>query len=131
MEEQSTKQTPLHLLDRVRAVLGTLELDCRCRAKLDDALEQFDALESRRQLRAQILNARHQAERIAALLELIGELDTIRIDETDLGVFDEIELLFADIGLAAACGAEDMARARDLAPRRKGPTSAPGDSDGP
>lgn len=130
MDEQSIKPTPSHLLDRVRAVLGTLELDCRCRGKLDDALERFEALESRRQLRALILDARHQAERIAALLELVSELDTVTIDEADLSVFDEIALLFADIGLAAACGAEDMIRARDLASRREGPPFAPGDRDG-
>ena len=81
MVEQSTKQIPSYLLDRVRAVLGTLELDCRCRGKLDEALERFEALESRRQLRALILDARHQAERIAALLELVSELDTVTIDE--------------------------------------------------
>ncbi|QRM27682.1 hypothetical protein [Microvirga sp. VF16] len=130
MEEQSTDQTPSHLLDRVRAVLGTLELDCRCREKLDDALERFEALESRRQLRALILDARHQAERIAALLELVSELDTVTFDEADLSVFDEIALLFADIGLAAACGAEDMTRARGLASCREGLTSASGDCDG-
>jgi hypothetical protein len=62
----------------VRAVMDTLDLDCRCRGKLDAALERFEALESRRQLRGLILDARHQAERIGALLELVGELDTVR-----------------------------------------------------
>ena len=130
MEERTTKQMPSHLLDRVRAVLDTLELDCKCRSKVDDALERFEALENRRQVRALILDARHQAERIAALLELVSELDTVRIDETDLGVFDEISLLFADIGLAAACGAEDMMRARSLASAEKETTVAPGGRNG-
>ena len=115
MEDPVSRPRTSHLLTRVRAVLGTLELDCRCRGKLDAALERFEALETRRQLRAVILDARHQAERIAALLELVGELDTVTTDEADLGVFDEIALLFADIGSAAARGAGDMARARSLA----------------
>jgi hypothetical protein len=115
MEDHATRPTASHLLTRVRAVLGNLELDCRCRGKLDAALERFEALETRRQLRAVILDARHQAERIAALLELVGELDTVTTDEADLGVFDEMALLFADIGSAAARGAGDMARARSLA----------------
>jgi hypothetical protein len=115
MEDYAPSPRPSHLLTRVRAVLGTLDLDCRCRGKLDAALERFETLETRRQVRVLILDARHQAERIAALLELVGELDTVATDEADLGVFDEIALLFADIGSAAARGAGDMAGARSLA----------------
>jgi hypothetical protein len=102
---------PSPLLTRVRAVLDTLDLDCRCRGKLDAALERFEALENRRQLRGLILDARHQAERIAALLELVGELDTIGTEETDVSVFKEIACLFEDIKAAATRGAEDMMRA--------------------
>jgi len=127
MEERTNKQPSSYFLDRVRAVLEPLELDCRCRSKLDDALERFEFLENCRQVRALILDGRNQAERIAALLELVSELDTIGIDESDLGVFDEIASLFADIGLAAACGAEDMIRARSLASSRKKSTLALGD----
>jgi hypothetical protein len=102
---------PSPLLTRVRAVMDTLDLDCRCRGKLDAALERFEALESRRQLRGLILDARHQAERIGALLELVGELDTVSTDEADLSVFQEIALLFEDIKAAAMRGADDMIRA--------------------
>ena len=118
MKKHTTDSSPSHLLVRVRAVVGTLDLDCRCRGKLEAALERFEALESRRQLRALILDARHQAERIAALLELVGELDTVTTDEADLGVFDEIALLFEDIGAAAARGAADMDKAMSLAAAR-------------
>jgi hypothetical protein len=116
MEDHAAKPNPSHLLTRVDAVVGSLDLDCRCRGKLDAALERFETLETRRQVRALILDARHQAVHIAALLELVGELDTVTTDEADLGVFAEIALLFADIGSAAARGAGDMARARSLAP---------------
>jgi hypothetical protein len=120
--DQASKLNPSHLLTRVRAVVGALDLDCRCRGKVDAALERFESLETRRQLRGLILDARHQAERIAALLELVGELDTVTMDETDLSVFEEIALLFEDIRAAAARGAEDMTRAGRLGPRdRNGP----------
>jgi len=89
-------------------------LDCRCRGKLDAALERFEALENRRQVRVLILDSRHQAERIGALLELFGELDTLSTDEADLSVFREIALLFEDIKAAAMRGAEDMIRAGGL-----------------
>jgi hypothetical protein len=96
--------------------MDTLDLDCRCRGKLDAALERFEALENRRQLRGLILDARHQAERIGALLELVGELDTVSTDEADLSVFKEIALLFEDIKAAAMRGAEDMVGAAGLDP---------------
>jgi hypothetical protein len=108
------RSVPSPLLTRVRAVMNTLDLDCRCRGKLDAALERFEALENRRQLRGLILDARHQAERIGALLELVGELDTLSTDEADLSVFQEIALLFEDIKAAATRGAEDMVQAGGL-----------------
>lgn len=110
----ATPPAPSPLLTRVRAVMDTLDLDCRCRGKLDAALERFEALENRRQLRGLILDARHQAERIGALLELVGELDTVSTEETDLSVFQEIALLFEDIRAAATRGAEDMVGAAGL-----------------
>ena len=120
MSKQAAEPGSSNLLGRVRAVVGMLDLDCRCRNKIDAALERFEILESRRQLRGVILDARHQAERIAALLELVGELDTVTASETDLGVFDEITFLFQDIGRAASRGAEDMATAKSLAATRNG-----------
>ena len=130
MDELASRQTSSDLSDRLRATLATLELDCRCRSKLDEALDHFKEFEHRRQVRALIFDARNQAERIAALLELVSEIDTVRVDEADLGVFDEIAFLFADIGRAAACGAEDMRRTRSLAPGRTGSPGASGDRDG-
>jgi len=113
-EIRSPGAKPSDLLTRIRAVVGMLDLDCRCRAKLDAALERFEALENRRQVRVLILDSRHQAERIGALLELFGELDTLSTDEADLSVFQEIALLFEDIKAAAMRGAEDMIRAGGL-----------------
>jgi len=119
LQEVSTDDRPSDakssdLLARIRTVMGTLDLDCRCRGKIDAALGRFEALETRRQLRGLILDARHQADRIAALLELVGELDTVSMDETDLSVFEEIAFLFEDIKKAAARGVEDMISAGRL-----------------
>ena len=113
-KNRSPGAEPSDPLTGIRVVVGTLDLDCRCRGKLDAALERFEALENRRQVRVLILDSRHQAERIGALLELFGELDTLSTDEADLSVFQEIALLFEDIKAAAMRGAEDMIRAGGL-----------------
>lgn len=98
----------IELLARVRAVLGTVDLDCACREKLDEALGRFEALEQRRGMRDLIADARAQCDRVAALLDLLKELDEIQGEDTDRGVFDELALLFETIAAAALRGAEDM-----------------------
>lgn len=95
-------------IDRIRAVIRTVELDCECRDKLDLALDRFELLEQRRHLRTLIQDARRQAEQIAAMLDLLQELDEIRTDESDNSVFEELALLFDAIATAAATGARDM-----------------------
>lgn len=102
------------MLSRVRAVLGTVELDCACRDRLDDALRRFEALELRRGRRDLIADARAQCDRVAGLLDLLKELDEIEIEATDRGVFEELALLFDTIAAAGLRGAEDMRRFRDL-----------------
>lgn len=97
-------------LGRIRAVIRTVDLDCECREKLDQALRRFEALEQRRALRDLIHDARRQSERIAAMLDLLRELDDIRVDERDGSVFEELALLFDAIAAAAAAGAGDMRR---------------------
>ncbi len=109
-----TASASSRVIQRVRGIVQGLDLDCECRAKLDGALQRFEALEDRRQFRRFVLDARHQAERIAALLDLSHELDELTMDETDISVFEEIALLFKDIEQAAARGALDMRAARDV-----------------
>ncbi|SFJ03893.1 hypothetical protein SAMN05216304_104219 [Bosea sp. OK403] len=106
--------TAAGVIQRVRGIVQGLELDCECRSKLDSALLRFEALEDRRQLRRLILDARHQTERIAALLDLARELDELPMDEPDLSVFEEVALLFEGIEEAAARGAADMRAAREV-----------------
>lgn len=104
----------IELLARVRAVLGTVDLDCACREKLDEALRRFEALEQRRGLRDLIADARAQCEQVAALLDLLRELDEIQVEDTDCGVFEELALLFEAIATAATRGAGDMRRFQAL-----------------
>lgn len=104
----------IEILARVRAVLGTVDLDCACRDTLDDTLRRFEALEQRRGMRELIADARAQCEQVAALLDLLKELDEIQVGDTDRGVFDELALLFETIAAAAIRGAEDMRAFRVL-----------------
>jgi hypothetical protein len=102
------------VVHRVRGIVASLDLDCECRAKLDGALQRFESLEDRRQLRRLILDGRHQVERIAALLDLARELDEITADEPDLSVFEEIALLFEGMREAASLGANGMRAVRQV-----------------
>lgn len=97
-------------LGRIRAVIRTVDLDCECREKLDLALHRFEVLEQRRTLRDLIHDARRQSEQIAAMLDLLRELDDIRVEERDGSVFEELALLFDAIAAAAMAGAGDMRR---------------------
>ena len=101
-------------IERIRAIIRTVDLDCECRDKLDSALNRFEQLERRRHLRTLIQDARHQAEQIAAMLDLLRELDEIRADESDGSVFEELALLFDAIVIAATSGAHDMRNFRAL-----------------
>lgn len=92
-------------INRIRAVISGLDLDCPCRERLDAALRAFAALEEVRETRQAVLDARHQREVIAALLGLLSEIDEIGFYEPDTTVFEEIAMLFEDIGRAAQSGA--------------------------
>ncbi|WP_332700113.1 hypothetical protein [Bosea sp. (in: a-proteobacteria)] len=93
------------LIGRLRRVLRPEELDCACREKLDGALDRFDQLERRRESRRQLATAHDQKERIAALLDFLSDLDSLTEAESDRSVFEEMALLFAEIGRSAQAGA--------------------------
>lgn len=86
---------------RLRRVLSSVELDCRCRTKLDEALDRFSALESRHQLRNGLREARHRRDWIAAQLSFLAEIDEITDRESDPTVFMEMALLFDEIASQA------------------------------
>lgn len=97
-------QDTSRLLARVRATLTGAGLDCACQGRLESALARFTTLEEKREIRARIVGARREIERIAALIELMGELDAITGEEEDRSVFFELAHLFADVRAAAARG---------------------------
>lgn len=121
--ETITSSVPI---ERIRAVIRTVDLDCECREKLDLALHHFEVLEQRRNLRILIQDARRQAEQIASMLDLLRELDEIRADESDNTVFEELALLFDAIAAAAAAGARDMRNFRTLHAFQPGPEGPDG-----
>lgn len=104
--EPTSRATPAsELIDRLRRVLRPEDLDCACRERLDGALERFDQLERRRESRRQLAKARDHKERIAALLGFLSDLDSLTEAENDRSVFEELALLFAEIGRSAQAGA--------------------------
>ncbi|MCR4265249.1 hypothetical protein [Nitratireductor sp. ZSWI3] len=111
---------PPDLAVRLRRLLASADLDCRCRTRLDDALDRFTALERRQALRRSLRNARRQRDWIAAQLAALAELDQITEQESDHTVFDEMALLFQEIAAEAVAAAMDLRELRDLAAPRKG-----------
>ena len=86
---------------RLRRVLSSVDLDCRCRTELDEALDRFSALESRHQLRNGLREARHRRDWIVAQLSFLAEIDEITDRESDPTVFIEMALLFDEIASQA------------------------------
>lgn len=102
---------------RLAAVIRDVELDCACRARLDEALARFAALEGMRTARAHLSDARRQRERIEAILAFLKDLDELVATEADRSVFAEIALLFDDIAAAAAEGSRALRALAGLPPK--------------
>lgn len=101
------------VVNRLRRILSSVQLDCECRATLDVALDRFSSVEGRRQLRSALAEARRQRKWIAAQLAFLADLDEITEQETDESVYGEIAGIFDEIGSAAERAANvlrDMVR---------------------
>jgi hypothetical protein len=96
------------VIRRIRTVIDTVELDCECRARLDDALARFGALEQQRARREQLAAARQHRERIKAILDFLQEVDHLMVNEPDHSVYGELALLFEEISVIATEGAAAM-----------------------
>lgn len=96
------------LVERIRSIIGTVALDCDCRQRVNDALGRFAEMEQQRETRRHLLSSRHHRAAIAALIDLLAELDDIGWGETDRGVFVEFAHLFEDISEHALRGAADL-----------------------
>ena len=74
---------PESLAARIRTLIGTVALDCACRQRLNDALQRFVELEQQRETRRHLLTSRQHRAAIAALVELLAELEEISWHEAD------------------------------------------------
>lgn len=99
---------PDALVTRIRSIIGTVALDCDCRQRVNDALGRFIAMEQQRETRRRLLSSRQHRAAIAALVDLLAELETISWQEADRSVFAEFAHLFEDIAGHARRGAEDL-----------------------
>ena len=96
------------VMRRIRTVIDSVELDCECRARLDEALARFNALEQQRTLRQHLALARQHRERIKAILDFLQEVDHLMINEPDRSVYGELALLFEEVSVIATEGAAAM-----------------------
>lgn len=107
------------VIRRIRSVIDTVELDCECRARLDDALGRFAALEQQRVMRQHLVLARQHRERIKAILDFLQEVDHLMVNEPDRSVYAELALLFEEISVIATEGAAAM-HSLSMLPEDKG-----------
>jgi hypothetical protein len=96
------------MVRRIRTLIDTAALDCHCRSKVGDALQRFMDQEQQRLDRHHLLEARQQRTAIAALLDLLADLEEISWSEGDRSVFPELANLFDDIAQQAQRGAEAL-----------------------
>ncbi|WP_244489007.1 hypothetical protein [Devosia sp. Root635] len=96
------------LTRRIRNLIGTVALDCDCRQRVNDALQRFAAQEQHRHDRQCLMDARQQRASIAALVDLLGELEEVTWQEGDRSVFAELAHIFDDIARMAAQGSAAM-----------------------
>jgi len=95
-------------VNRIRGIIGTVALDCDCRQRVNDALQRFIEMEQQRETRRHLLSSRQHRAAIAALVDLLAELEDISWREADRTVFAELAHLFEDIAGHALRGAEDL-----------------------
>ena len=103
-----TSENAGQLTRRIRNLIGTVALDCDCRQRVNDALQRFMTQEQQRHDRQCLLDARQHRASIAALVDLLGELEDVSWQECDLSVFAELAHIFDDIARMAALGSAAM-----------------------
>ena len=105
-----------NVIRRIKTLIEGVDLDCGCRALLNDALARFATLEHRRMLRQHLVRARQHRERIEAILGFLQEVDELVTTEPDRSVYKELALLFEEVAVIAKEGASAMDRLAVLSP---------------
>jgi len=109
------------VMKRLRSVLAQVPDRCQygeeqqCRERLQTSLDRFCAFDDALRRRRQIAAAREHKERIEEILVFLHDLDDLTEDEADSTVFEEMALLFADLGRVARSGAAIMRTLRKRA----------------
>lgn len=101
-------------LDEIKASLAAAGLDCGCRNTVERILDQVACARHAHQQSVALRDARQKRNDIAALLNLLAEIDEISGAETDLGVFEEAASLFEDIAELAVVGVDASRKAGAL-----------------
>ncbi len=96
------------LITRLRRVIGQVVLDCDCQKRLDESIARFSEQEERRIARWQLSEARNQKQRIVAILHFLLELDRITENDADPTIFEEIALIFDEVGAAATLASKAL-----------------------
>jgi DNA polymerase/3'-5' exonuclease PolX len=118
-EESNMKSIPSNAVEdpaeasvirRIKTLIESVDLDCGCRAQLNDALDRFASLEHRRMLRQHLIRAQQHRERIEAILGFLQEVDDLVATEPDRSVYKELALLFEEVAVIAKEGASAMDR---------------------
>lgn len=109
VHEPADDADPADIVAGIRRLIAGATLDCACRAEIDHLLLQFESLVAGRYLRRRLDRARYQRRRIAALADLLCELDEVDDEEVDASLLAEAQLLFEDIAEAARAGAVILA----------------------
>lgn len=104
----TTEESAGQLTQRIRNLISTVALDCDCRQRVNDALQRFVSQEQSRHDRRCLMDARQQRASIAALVELLGELEDVTWQEGDRTVFGELAHIFDDIARMATLGSAAM-----------------------
>ncbi|MCW5719586.1 MAG: hypothetical protein KIS86_00435 [Devosia sp.] len=107
-EAPAERADPEDLIERIRYIVGSAALDCDCRSRVNEALERFVKMERQRETRRHLLSSRQHRAAIAALVELLAELEEIGWQEMDRTVFSELAHLFEDIAQHAQSGAQEL-----------------------
>ena len=113
-DEAFTQADSSAIARRIRNVLSGVAVDCACKGRIEAALDRFAEIESERMARRELGEARHQRQRIHALLQLLDDVDHVSTHEVDAGVFAELAHLFDDVAASAQAGALAMRRLCDV-----------------
>ncbi|WP_416798049.1 hypothetical protein [Ciceribacter azotifigens] len=95
-------------IGQVRTVVMNTALDCACREKVERALTRMEQMEQRKEQKRLLAAAHDQQHKIAALLGLLYDFDTITSVDPDPSLLAEASLLFDDIAAAAADGSAQL-----------------------